>query len=143
MKKEDKTKFKYEVVKEKGGEKIRKSGEFHIDFTVKELVGAMNSYNRKCNEIDAEIQVRKVLVKNFSKANPKFVKYITDENVDLINEFIVAYIELKERNEALEDMREKIKDLEAEVIEVEKQTGVKSKVATIKYEKAKDKQDGE
>lgn len=143
MKKEDKSKFKYEVIGEGKELKIRKSGEFHIDFNVDELVGAMNSYDRKCNEIDAEIQVRKVLVKNFSKANPKFVKYITDQNVDLINEFVVAYIELKDRNESLEDMRTKIKDLEAEVAEVEKQTGIKSKVATIKYEKAKDKQDGE
>lgn len=143
MKNEDKSKFKYEIIKDGKIEKIRKSGDFHIDFKIDELVGAINSFNRNCNELDAEIQVRDVVVKNFKKANPKFVKYFTDENVGLINEFCVAWIELKERKEALESNRKKIKDMEAEIAEVEKQTGVKPSLPNIKYEKANDKQDGE
>lgn len=142
MKKEVKKDWKYTVVKDGKREKIMKSGFIEVDFTLEELVGAINSYERGCKEMDAEIQVRQVLVKNFSKANPKFVKFITNDNIGIINEFAVAWIELEERKKKLEEYRQRIKDLEADIAEVEKQTGLKPKLATIKYGKESDKQDG-
>lgn len=143
MKKDDKSKFKYEIVKDGKIEKIKKTGEFVIDFTLEEIVLAINSYNRSCTESMAEIEVRNALIDGFKRDNKKFVKYFTDQNVDLINEFCVAWIEKRDREELLEKNRLKIKDLEAELLEIEKQTGLKPKIPTIKYEKASNKQDGE
>lgn len=139
MKKEDKTKFKYVKVKVDGVEKIKKSGEFEVDFEIDELTQAVNSYERRCKEIDAEIQVRSVLVKNFTKANKKFTSYIVDENADLCLEFLTAYIELRENTKQLEEARRRIVDLEAEIDEVIKQTGVKPTVPVIKHGKADEK----
>lgn len=143
MTKEDKSKFKYEEIKDGKITKIKKTGEFSIDFTLDEITMAINAFERNCNEMVAEIQVRDALISGFKRDNKKFVKYFTDENVDLINEFCVAWIEKRDREQNLEKNRKKIKDLEAELAEVEKQTGLKPKIPTIKYEKAKDKQDGE
>lgn len=139
MKKEDKSKFKYTKIEENGVEKIKKSGEFEVDFEIDELTQAVNSYERRCREIDAEIQVRSVLVKNFTKANKKFTSYVVDENADLCLEFLTAYIELRENTKQLEEARRRIVDLEAEIEEVIKQTGVKPTVPVIKIVKADEK----
>jgi hypothetical protein len=140
MKKEE-NKAIYEVVKDGKITKVKKTQTNSVEFTVDELVKGINSYNRECNEIDAELQVRKVLIKNFENANKKFVKYITDENLEMIHEYLVAKIETKYNTERLEQSRKRIVDLEKEMAEIEAQTGLKANIPTIKYEKAK--QDGE
>lgn len=138
--KEDKTKYRYTVVNVDGVEKIKKAGEFEIDFEIDELTKAINSYERRCKEIDGEVQVRSALVKNFTKANKKFTSYVVDENADLCLEFLTAYVELRDSKKSLEEARNRIADLEAEVAEITMQTGIKPTVPVIKTEK-KDEQE--
>lgn len=76
-------------------------------------------------ELDGNMQIREIEIKNYKKANPKLTKLVVAENMSWFKEFVDTFIDYQQTKQNIITVREHIKQIEEEVKNIEKETGLK------------------
>ncbi len=117
------TKATYKV-KDAKGEVIEKTGMVSTEFSVEEVRNGIKAWETRTRELDAQMQFNQNKAKNYRNANKALTKILMKNDILVIKDFIDTEVAIKGDMEELDNARKAIQNLEKEMAEVEKQTGL-------------------
>lgn len=133
---EEKSKYKYEVV-DAETKTIKKTGPFEATFSVEEIHNSLKELNRKFLEVTSTLNISEIKAKGYRKANKRLSDLIDKLDIVKVQDFVDSLANIIVLRQDKEKIQGMVRQLEAELEQVELQTGIKTKKEDVKEENNK------